>query len=136
MAFYSKISRKKFIETLLWLLVFPVTFIIWVRMIQINRLVSAGKSKILLSSDFPPGITFNSNLIINNHQGQLTIFSAKCTHLGCLINHQSKNQIICPCHGSIFSSLGEPIKGPARNPLKKLDYSYDQTGKKIIVHLI
>ena len=130
MTFPIKISRKKFLS----LLAFPVVFI-WVRAIRSHQILTPGPTNIVLPHDFPPGYTFYSDLIIYNQQGNLSIFSAKCTHLGCIINHQKNNQVTCPCHGSTFSSKGNPIKGPARTPLKKLDYTYDKTGKNIIVHL-
>jgi len=42
-----------------------------------------------------------------------------CTHLGCSVNATSKG-FVCPCHGSMFSTRGDVLKGPADRPLKKL----------------
>jgi len=42
-----------------------------------------------------------------------------CTHLGCTVNATSKG-FICPCHGSVFTTRGDVVKGPADQPLKKL----------------
>lgn len=42
-----------------------------------------------------------------------------CTHLGCTVNATPKG-FTCPCHGSVFSTRGEVIKGPADRPLKTL----------------
>ena len=45
---------------------------------------------------------------------------ASCTHLGCEVNYeQEQNQWVCPCHGSCYSSEGQPSKGPAVNPLPR-----------------
>ena len=129
-----KISRKNFLKSILWLLAIPVTFI-WLKMVQTHQKITPAKKSVLLPLDFPPGISFQGNLIINNQSERLTVFSAQCTHLGCIINHQKDNQVTCPCHGSAFSSTGTPIKGPARTSLKKLDYTYDKTRKSILVHL-
>ena len=40
-----------------------------------------------------------------------------CTHLGCSVNATSKG-FICPCHGSMFTTSGDVVKGPADRPLK------------------
>ena len=42
-----------------------------------------------------------------------------CTHLGCRVNATSKG-FICPCHGSVFTTRGDVVKGPADRPLKAL----------------
>lgn len=42
-----------------------------------------------------------------------------CTHLGCTVNATSKG-FVCPCHGSVFTTGGDVVKGPADRPLRKL----------------
>jgi Rieske Fe-S protein len=42
-----------------------------------------------------------------------------CTHLGCTVNATTKG-FACPCHGSVFTTSGDVVKGPADGPLKKL----------------
>ncbi|MCG6972407.1 MAG: Rieske (2Fe-2S) protein [Desulfobacterales bacterium] len=42
-----------------------------------------------------------------------------CTHLGCTVN-TTANGFICPCHGSMFTTGGDVVKGPANRPLKRL----------------
>lgn len=45
-------------------------------------------------------------------------FTAVCTHQGCLVSKVEKDQIMCNCHGSIFSiNDGSVISGPAGSPL-------------------
>lgn len=45
---------------------------------------------------------------------------ASCTHLGCEVNYvRDQKQWACPCHGSRYSSEGQPIKGPAVKPLPR-----------------
>ena len=44
--------------------------------------------------------------------------SRTCTHLGCRVNYQEKEQlIVCPCHQSRFTSKGVRISGPAQKNL-------------------
>ena len=42
-----------------------------------------------------------------------------CTHLGCTVN-TTANGFVCPCHGSMFTTSGDVVKGPANRPLKRL----------------
>jgi glycine/D-amino acid oxidase-like deaminating enzyme/nitrite reductase/ring-hydroxylating ferredoxin subunit len=53
-----------------------------------------------------------------DRQGELTLRSATCTHVGCHLHWNSFEQCWdCPCHGSIFDTEGRPINAPAIAPL-------------------
>ena len=50
--------------------------------------------------------------------GTYKAFTATCTHAGCTVGMVANNQIMCPCHGSIYSAEdGSVIQGPAVRPL-------------------
>ena len=50
--------------------------------------------------------------------GDFKAFSSICTHQGCAVSEVTDNQIVCPCHGSVFSATdGAVLKGPATQPL-------------------
>jgi nucleotide-binding universal stress UspA family protein len=51
--------------------------------------------------------------------GELHLMSARCTHLGCVLGWDPTAKTFeCPCHGSRFSPLGAPLRGPATKPLR------------------
>jgi Rieske Fe-S protein len=50
----------------------------------------------------------------------LTVLSATCSHLGCLVNyHKDKGEFICPCHGGRYDLKGMNIAGPPPAPLSR-----------------
>jgi Rieske Fe-S protein len=58
-------------------------------------------------------------IAVINKNNTLLAFSLVCPHLGCTVNATSKG-FACPCHGSVFNTVGDIIKGPADRPLKRL----------------
>lgn len=51
-------------------------------------------------------------------EGDIRGFTAVCPHQGCLVSEVANNEILCPCHGSLFSAEdGAVINGPATTGL-------------------
>ena len=51
-------------------------------------------------------------------EGDFKAFTAVCTHQGCVVDKVEEGQILCPCHGSVFSAEdGSVVTGPATEPL-------------------
>ena len=51
-------------------------------------------------------------------EGDIRGFTAVCPHQGCLVSEVTNNEILCPCHGSLFSAEdGAVITGPATTGL-------------------
>ena len=60
--------------------------------------------------------------VYRDRGGVLHLMSARCTHLGCVVAwNPGDDQFQCPCHGSVFSPLGEVVEGPASRPLRHID---------------
>ena len=60
--------------------------------------------------------------VYKDKNGQVAMFKAHCTHLGCPLEYNAAEQSFdCPCHGSRFSITGEVIEGPAIKPLERAD---------------
>jgi nitrite reductase/ring-hydroxylating ferredoxin subunit len=57
---------------------------------------------------------------------------ASCTHRGCQPEPVGP-LLICPCHGSEFSSTGAVSKGPAEQPLTRYEVSRD--GADFVIHI-
>ena len=64
-------------------------------------------------------------IVINTGDGFIAL-SSVCTHQGCPVgyNHGDGN-LPCPCHGSVFSTSGSVLEGPAETPLEKYDVAQD-----------
>lgn len=80
------------------------------------------------------GFVVEGSIIIINTGDQYIALSSVCTHQGCTVayDHGSIN-LPCPCHGSVFSTTGSVLNGPANSPLKK--YSITQDGDILTIDL-
>ncbi len=53
--------------------------------------------------------------------GPMTVFSTKCTHLGCGVQwDDEQRRFLCPCHGGVYDAEGRPVSGPLPRPLERL----------------
>jgi menaquinol-cytochrome c reductase iron-sulfur subunit len=59
--------------------------------------------------------------VVRSSAGALTVFSPRCTHLGCAYRWDARHErFACPCHGGTFAITGEVTGGPPPRALIKL----------------
>jgi cytochrome b6-f complex iron-sulfur subunit len=91
-----------------------------------------------LSADYQAGTV--SDRWVKEHQvwiiregDTLYALSTVCTHLGCLTGFFPAEELFkCPCHGSNFSLQGDPVAGPAPEPLYHLGLSLSEAGQIVV----
>jgi cytochrome b6-f complex iron-sulfur subunit len=72
-----------------------------------------------LPSDFKIGtLTWlrASQLFVLRDERGVGAFSARCTHLGCVVRRTAEG-FFCPCHGASYDPSGRVVSGPARRDL-------------------
>jgi nitrite reductase/ring-hydroxylating ferredoxin subunit len=68
------------------------------------------------------GAGVGQRAIYRDERGGVHHLSARCTHLGCIVNFNAAEKTWdCPCHGSRFAATGDVIEGPAVAPLPRRD---------------
>jgi len=59
-----------------------------------------------------------ARVFIVTSSGTMTVLSAVCSHLGCLVNYRKESkEFVCPCHGGKYDVTGKNIAGPPPAPL-------------------
>lgn len=87
--------------------------------------IKEGDASIGLSKDGPT--------IVIRYGGKLKVFSAVCTHLGCLVKWVPNEEIFfCPCHAGKFDANGVNIGGPPPEPLATYNVELDGEGRIIL----
>lgn len=85
-----------------------------------DEIPRAGVKKAELSV-IAAGKTRKSRVFIVSSLEGPVVFSATCSHLGCLVNyHKEKREFVCPCHGGRYDLSGKNIAGPPPAPLTAL----------------
>jgi cytochrome b6-f complex iron-sulfur subunit len=72
-------------------------------------------------------------LIINTGIG-FNALSSICTHEGCTVGYNSvSGKVVCPCHGSVFTTAGGVVNGPAASSLQS--FPATKTGNILTIQL-
>jgi len=86
--------------------------------------------------DYRPGqVVYHRGLklfIVRDEKGFLS-FSARCTHLGCMVVwNRDHHMFLCPCHGGKFDLEGRNVEGPPPRPLDAFSLSLDDNGYLVV----
>jgi thiosulfate dehydrogenase [quinone] large subunit len=75
--------------------------------------------------------TGDPSIVIQPRSGQFLAFDAVCPHAGCTVGYDpTAKVIVCPCHGSQFSSSTGAVEvGPAATGLKRLAIAEGSDGQ-------
>lgn len=74
------------------------------------------------------------NILLINTGNSIVALSSICTHQGCTVGYNPrKGDIECPCYGSVFSTSGSVLVGPAISPLRS--YSVTEAGNILTIML-
>ena len=75
-----------------------------------------------------------SYIVIRTSVSAADALSAVCTHAHCLVGYQAGDaKIVCPCHGSEYSTAGIVLRGPSIASLATFPATVDATGITIKV---
>ena len=65
-------------------------------------------------------------LLVRTDTATVLAASAICTHAGCELDWTpASERFTCPCHGSVFSTSGTVLGGPAPAPLRIFPTTFD-----------
>jgi Rieske Fe-S protein len=57
-------------------------------------------------------------IVIRTPSGEVRAFSARCTHLSCIVQYApEQSRVTCACHGGSFDLTGRNVGGPPPRPL-------------------
>ena len=71
-------------------------------------------------------------LIILRGETVTQVLSASCPHLGCNVIWDAGDGVFrCPCHGAIFNTAGDVVRGPVSSPLRKIPHEV-KDGKLVV----
>jgi len=79
------------------------------------------------------GYAYSGNIIIIRSTTSVYLALASvCTHQGCTVTYSSsETKVACPCHGSLFTTTGAVLQGPATSSLKSYSVKVEGTNLKI-----
>jgi Rieske Fe-S protein len=79
------------------------------------------------------GRSVAGKVLLVRKNGELIGLQASCTHLGCTVAwNGATERVECPCHGARYDLSGQVLRGPARDPLPRLQLRTHQEGIQVV----
>jgi Rieske Fe-S protein len=113
-------TRRRFLKGIVLLGAWSVLF--WRFLIPDREALKKPLLKVKKSAIPPRGalVYRRSRVVVIRREEEIYALSLVCTHLGCTVN-VTPNNLVCPCHGSVFDRNGAVLKGPSNKPLQRLE---------------
>ena len=73
----------------------------------------------------------SDRIIVAREDGKIYAMNATCTHRSAIVTIKGED-LFCPKHGSRFSLMGTPTKGPAKISLTRFAIKEDDKGRLIV----
>ena len=95
--------------------------------VLVQESASARGRAVVACRDVPVGggvIVADRGVVVTRpKRRRFRVFSAYCTHAGCLVSTVAERRIGCACHGSEFAiGSGKAVAGPANSPLPPREF--------------
>ena len=125
------ISRRGLLKGLAALQLVPLA-VLWQQATTWRARVARAPSRVLPVPTVD-GITRHDTVLLRREGATITALSARCPHLGCVIDQVEGDTLVCPCHGSRFNLEGALLQGPAGADLTRLEVRWEVGDDTLLV---
>jgi nitrite reductase/ring-hydroxylating ferredoxin subunit len=87
--------------------------------IKRTPLIKTSKLPVGAAYAFTDPSTKKPAYVLQPTKGAFLALSRVCPHMGCIVNFEAR-RLVCPCHGSEFSTTGKLEHGPATRGLTSI----------------
>lgn len=128
----QRLTRKDFFKWGLLALIVPF-FKLWQAMVNFDKAADTSVEELTINKMHNDGVQFSGKVILVKNSDKLSLFSSRCTHLGCRIDKEENGQLVCPCHGSRYDLQGKPLIGPANRPLEEIKFETREVDGAVVL---
>ena len=114
----------------------------WARLGPLDSFVPEAPRKVDLEVPIKDGwmesVQAKSVWVVKGQSGEFTVYNARCTHLGCIVDWKTEKRepfsahhwkgpaFYSPCHAGVFDINGVVLGGPPPRPLDTLESRVDR----------
>jgi cytochrome b6-f complex iron-sulfur subunit len=89
--------------------------------------VEAGVAQLQVDGEEAPLFIVRQNVQVYH------TLSSVCTHQGCTVEAK-RTRFECPCHGSVYSRMGDVMRGPAERALRRYPTTLLPNGRTLVIN--